>query len=174
VKAKIRALITLSILCVFLALAYVLLPSGKSARGAQANVGQSLVITDFHVSELLALAISNGYGPFGILNNPEGVAAVSDIVGSFSAAQMRAIIYLACNLTGIRRLDSLPEPEDITKSLSFFTLILTGDREYVFALLRKSPVSEDYLLFSQEHQAIFLIPESDAQWFLRSAEDFLE
>jgi hypothetical protein len=87
---------------------------------------------------------------------------------------MRAFVYLACNLTGTRRLDTPPEAGDLANHLAIFTLIMTGGREYGFALLRKSPVSDDYLLFSEEHQAIFLISESHAQWFLRSAKDFLE
>lgn len=175
-KAKIRALIILSILCVFLASAYALLPSGQASaagRGA-ANFGIPLIITDFHVSELLALALSNSRGPFGILNNPQGITAVSDVDGYFSAAQMRAFVYVVCNLRGTRRLDILPEPEEIANSLAHFSLILTGYREYRFALLRRSPVSDEYLLFSQEHQAIFLVSEPTAQWFLRGAGDFME
>ena len=171
-KAKLRALIVLLSLCVIFALLYALLPGGKPAP-AVAESAEVTFITDIHVGELLALAVTNSYGSFGILNSPDGIRVVSDTEGQFSTSQLRAFVYIACHLTG-RSLDILPEVDDIVNSLARFTLILTGGREYHFAVLRKSPVGEDYFLFSEEHQSIFRIANTDAELFLRSAGDFLE
>jgi hypothetical protein len=188
VKAKIRVLIILLILCVFLAAFYALLPSGSgglpagglsagragdgaSPAGAGADAG--FTITDIPAGEVHALAISNGRGLFGVLNGPGGVIAVSDEEGPFDAAEMRALVYMACHLRGIRRLDKISlSGADIADSLARLTIILTGGSEYNFAILRKSPVSDDYLLFSEEDQAVFLISASTAEWFLRNAADF--
>jgi len=176
VKAKLRALITLFLLCVILIFTYALIPGKKPAPagGKQESAENAVLITDIPVSELLALAITNANGSFGILNSPDGIKAVSDINGQFDTAEMRAFVYLACHLTGIRPLDILPKTDDIANSIARFSLILTGGREYKFAFLRKSPVNEDYLLFSEEHQAVFLVPASSAEWFLRGAGDFLK
>ena len=175
-KAKIRALIVLSILCICLALVYIFLPDGKPA--ATGNIGSNtdnpVVITDIPVSELLAIAISNSNGAFGILNNPDGITFVSDKAGSFSVSQMRAAAYTACHLPGIRDLKIIPEAQDIANSLSRFSLILTGGREQNFYILRKSPATDDYLLFSEERQTVFLVSPADAEWFLQGAEDFME
>lgn len=184
-KAKIRALIVLLILCVFLAALYALLPpasGGPGTRGGAAggaspaggNGDAVFTITDIPAGEVHALAISNSRGLFGVLNGPDGVIAVSDAEGPFDTAEMRALVYMVCHLTGTRRLDNFPlsDSADIANSLARLTIILTGGREYNFAILRKSPVSDDYLLFSEEDQAVFLIPESSAEWFLRSAADF--
>lgn len=175
-KAKIRALIVLSILCACLVLVYILLPKGKpvTAGSVSPNAESPAIITDIPVSELLAIAISNSNGAFGILNNPDGITLISDKTGSFSVSQMRATAYTACHLPGIRDLKIIPEAQDIANSLSRFTLILTGGREQNFYILRKSPVGDDYLLFSEEQQSVFLVSAADAEWFLQSAEDFLE
>ena len=175
-KAKVRALITLSFLCVAFIFIYALIPGGKSAPsgGGQKSSDETILITDIPVSELLALAITNNHGSFGILNSPDGIRAVSDTDAQFDAAQMRAFIYIACHLKGIRVLDILPEAGDIANSIARFSLILTGGREYHFAFLRKSPVGEDYLLFSEEHQSVFVVSGSNAEWFLSNAGDFPE
>ncbi|MDR2434976.1 MAG: hypothetical protein LBD47_10475 [Treponema sp.] len=173
-KTKIRALIILLILCVFLALIYALLPAeGDGSFPARGEGRDALsAITDIPAAEAQALAISNGRGLFGLLNGPGGVIAVSDMAGPFDAAEMRALLYLACHLKG-RRLDKFsPNAAALADSLARLSLILTGGREYNFALLRKSPVSDEYLLFSEEEQAVFLIPESSAEWLLRGAVDF--
>jgi hypothetical protein len=176
VKAKIRALIILLILCVFLAAVYALLPPAGSAglaAGGAADRDAGFAVTDIPAGEVHALAISNKRGLFGVLNGPNGVIAVSDEEGPFDAAEMRALVYMACHLRG-RRLDklSLSDSADIANSLARITIILTGGAEYNFAVLRKSPVGDEYLLFSEEEQAVFLISESSAEWFLRGAADF--
>ena len=175
-KAKIRALIILSILTVLLASAYVLIPDGRQSvsGGTQDKPGDAVVINDFPLGDLLALAITNSRGSFGILNKADSLTMVSDREGSFSIPEMRAITYLACHLEGIRRLDTVVGEADIKDPLAHFSLILEGGREYNYLILRKSPVSDDYLLFSEEDQCIFVISRSSAEWFLRSAEDFLE
>jgi len=173
VKAKVRALIILMSLCVIFGSIYVLLPSGKPAPSGRESADDAVLITDIPVGELLALAITSSRGTYGILNSPEGIKIVSDTDGEYSASQMRAFIYIACHLTG-RPLNILPEVDDIANSIVRFSLILTGGRENNFAILRKSPVGEDYFLFSEEHQSVFRISGSDAEWFLLNAGDFLE
>ena len=170
-KAKVRALIILSLLCVILGALYAFLPGEKTASGPESE--NAFLITDIPVSELLALAITNRHGSLGILNSPGGIRAVSDTQGDYDLSQLRALVYLACHLTG-RPLDIRAEADDIANSLARFSLILTGGREYYFAVLRQSPVNEDYFLFSEEAQAVFLVSGSEAQWFLKGAEDFLE
>jgi hypothetical protein len=172
VKAKLRALFILLILCVFLAALYALLP-GERAAPSPAPGDVLSAITDIPAGEARALAVSNGRGVFGLLNGPDGVTAVSDLDGPFDAAEMRALLYAACHLRG-RRLDGFPLPGAAAPgdSLARVTLILSGDREYNFTILRKSPVSGEYLLFFGEEQAVFLIPGSSAEWFLRGAADF--
>ena len=172
-KAKIRALIILLILCVFFALLYALLPGKKPAPAELQGADETFLITDIPVSEVLAMAVSNSYGSFGILNSPDGIRAVSHIDGQYSASQLRAFVYIASHLSG-RLLDIEIGLDDIANSIARITLILTGSREINFAILRKSPVGEDYFLFSEEHQSVFRISGTYAEWFLYSAEDFLE
>jgi hypothetical protein len=166
-KAKLRALILLLILCAAMAAGYVLLP-GSSPQGAAPTL---LKITDIPVGELKALALSNSLGVFGILNGPEGLSAVSETSLTFDVAQMRALAYAACHLNGIRRLDTfdLQEPY-IENPLARFTLILTGGRDSNFAILQKSPVGGEYLLFSEDEQCVFLISGSSAELFLAPME----
>ena len=171
-KAKVRALIILLSLCVIFGLTYALLPGERQAP-VRESADDAILITDIPVGELLALAVTNSNGSFGILNSPDGIRFVTDTDGSFSASQMRALVYLACHLTG-RTLDIPPTADDIANSIARYTLILTGGSEINFAVLRKSPVGEDYFLFSEDHQSIFRISGKDAEWFLSSAEDFLE
>ena len=177
-KAKIRALIIIFIFCIFFAVTFVLLPSGRQVPGNRTTRDPNdtaLMITDIPVSEIQALALSNSYGSFGIINNPAGIAAVSNLAGTFNIQEMRALVYMAGHLPGLRRLDnfSLPDAAYIANSLARFTLILAGGHENNFAILQKSPVSDDYLLFFEEQQSVFLISRSNAELFLRSPEDFL-
>ena len=178
-KAKIKALVTLLVLCVFLALTFALLPPGANApeRPGSASAGPTesaaFPLTNIPVSEIQALAISNIHGSYGIINSPDGITAVSDTGVNFSVQEMRALVYLAGHLTATRHLDTfLPKAEDIANSLARFTLILSGGRENNFAILRKSPVSDEYLLFFEEQQSVFLVSAADAEWFLRSAAEF--
>jgi hypothetical protein len=177
VKAKIRALIILLILCLFLAALYTLLPAGSGGPSPVRRDSPDTVvtITDIPAGEMQALAITNGGGIFGVLNGPGGVTAVSNRAGPFDDAKMRALVYMACHLTGIRRLDKLAPPDDgdMANSLARFTLILTGNREYNFAILRENPVGDGYFLFFAEEKSLFLIPGASAEWFLRKDTDFL-
>jgi hypothetical protein len=175
-KAKLKALLTLFIIAVLLATAYIIIPSRNTRQLliAEESIGESIIVTNFAVSELLAIALTNEHGAFGILNNPEGITLVRGAEGNYSSAQMRAFVYLACNLKAASRLDIIPESNDIANALAFFSLILSEGREYGFVLLQQSLVTSDYLLFSYEHQAVFLISQQDAAWFLRSSNDFFE
>ena len=177
-NAKIKALIILTIVCIFLGIIFALLPSENSHpdNRAQRNTNDApVMITDIPVGEIQALAVTNSHGSYGIINSPNEITVVSDLDGVFSTQEMRALIYLAAHLPGIRRLDSfsLPDAADIENSLSRFTLILTGGHENNFAILRESPVSDEYLLFFEEQQSTFLISRSSAELFLRNPEDFL-
>jgi hypothetical protein len=162
-NTKLRALVILLILCAALAAGYVLLP-GSAPQDASSS---SVTINDIPVGELKALALSTSQGIFGILNGPDGLSAVPEASLTFDEAQMRALVYAACHLTGIRRLDTFSLQEsDIENPLARVTLILTGDRESNFAILRKSPVGSEYLLFSEDEQCVFLISASIAKLFL--------
>jgi hypothetical protein len=171
VKATIRALIVLFVLCVFLAALYALLPGEKAPQSAgiegPASPDESFTITDIPSGEIRALAISGSRGSFGVINRPEGPALV-DAEGVSDAGELGALLYLAGHLSGTRRLDALPlSAADIANSLVRITLILEGGSERRFAVLRKSPLDDGYLLFSEDEQRVYLIPESSAEWFLR-------
>ena len=171
-KAKLRALFVLLALCIFFALNLALLPSERPVPAALVT---GIMITNIPVSEVFALAITNSYGLFGILNSPEGITVLADLDGNFNAQEMRALIYLTANLPGLRRLDNFspPEADGIANSLARFTLILNGGMESNFTILQQSPVSDDYLLFFEEQGSLFLISRSTAEWFLRDPEDYL-
>jgi hypothetical protein len=176
-----RALVILFILCVFLTAAFILIPSEKAGGNAQGNAASgsaesTVPITDIPVSGIQALAITNAHGSYGIINSPDGISAVSDKSGNFSVKEMRALVFAAAHLRAMRRLDnySPPQAEDIEKSSARFTLILSDGRENNFAILQKSPVSDGYLLYFEEQKAVFLISQSNAEWFLRSAEELLD
>ena len=180
-KAKIRALAVLLILCISLALTYGLLPSAKppakpSDKAAAANAEQTITITDIPASEIQALAINNNHGTYGIINRPEGITVVPDTGANFSVRKMRALIYTASHLTGIRRLENytIPSDDEIKNSLARFSLILSDGRENNFAILKKSPATNDYLLFFEEAKSVFVVSRSNAEWFLRGIGDFLE
>ena len=175
-KAKIRAMIVLFVLCIFFTVTFALLPSGSQAAGRAARVAgdAALMITNIHVADIQAIAIANTYGLIGIINNPTGITVVSHLDGDFNAQHMRALVYFSGNLPGIRRLDNFPIPdaEEIENSLARFSLILTGGHEYNFAILRQSHISDDYFLFFEEQLSTFLISQSTAEWFLRDPESF--
>ena len=177
-KAKLRAFFVLFVLCMFLAASFALLPSGRPVPAAAAKAGQedaAIMVTNIHVGDVYALALTNRQGYFGIINNPEELTVISDLDGIFNIQEMRVLIYLSANLPALRSLDnfSLPTEEDIENSLARFTLILSGGFENNFAILQQSPVSDDYLLFFTEQQSMYLISPSTAEWFLRNPEDYI-
>ena len=177
-KTKLRALFVLLVLCMFLAAAFMLLPSGRPAPNFGARVNQEdavIIITDIHVGDVYAMALTNRQGYLGIINNPEEIIVISDMDGSFNNQEMRALIYLSANLPALRSLDnfSIPTEEDIENSLARFTLILNGGFENNFAIIQQSPVSNDYVLFFVEQQSMYLISPSTAEWFLRNPEDYI-
>ena len=178
-KAKIRALIVLAVLCVFLPVIYILIPDGKFAASKPGQpAGQNkppapVLITDIPVNEVKAMALSNEYVTLGILNTPEGITAMPGAGKPFSPEQMRALIYKACHLTALRLLDNhpLPQKSETEKAPARFSLILSDGREYNFILLGKSSVDNNYLLYSEGQESVFLISEENARWFLANADN---
>ena len=149
-KTKLRALFVLLCLCIFFAASFALLPSGRPVPAAVVSQEDTaIMITDIHVGDVYALALTNGQGYLGIINNPEEPMIISDLDGSFNIQEIRALIYLSANLPALRSLDnfSLPTEEDIANAFARFTLILSGGFENNFAILQQSPVSNDYVLF---------------------------
>ena len=175
-KAKIRALIILLSVLVLLAVCYVLLPPEKSPASDSTvqKTDSGIMITDIHVTELLALIITNSHGSFGILNEPDNISLISGTEGSFSVSYMRAAVYLACHLPGIRQLDMTPEAVDIANPLAAVSLFLADGSEQSFIILRKSPVGDNYLLYIADNQSVFLVSADNTGLFLAGTEDFPE
>ena len=169
-NVKVRALIITTTLAVLFTLAFLLFPQRKYLPADKTTQdGTPVIITDIPVSEVLALALYNNYGTFGILNSPDGVQAMSANEATLSLSQMRAIVYMASHLTGIRLLENYPLPgvTEIINSTARFTLILSDSHSYNFVILQKNSIGDGYILFFEEQKVIYLISDSTAECFLQ-------
>jgi hypothetical protein len=132
-------------------------------------------ITSIPVSEIGAAAVSNALVSYGLMNHPSGVEVVSDVYGNWSQQELRAFIGAACRLTGSRKLPdaSVAETLGLNDPLARVTLIKTDGTNVKFSVLSRSEISGEYYVFSEEHQAVYMVSAADAEIFLRSESAFL-
>jgi hypothetical protein len=100
---------------------------------------------------------------------------VSGASGDYSASELRAFVYAACHLSGTREIKdlSLAESLGINNPLARVTLIKTDGAEVRLSILSRNAVTGEYYLFSEDHQAIYMIPASSAEIFLESERAFM-
>lgn len=174
-KAKRRAITALSAACLLLlaCTAALALYTPRGAQDAQAG-GTVYEITNIPVGEIRAVAVSNAEAIYGLMQSGGEITMVSDVQGVYSAAELRALVYAACHLTGKREIRDLSAAEQygINSPLARITLIRSDGGEVNLSLLSQNPIDGSYFLFSEEKQAIYLIPPGEAELFLRREKDF--
>lgn len=158
------------LLCTGLLAVYV--PQGETG----AKQGDTIYsITNVPVDQVQAIAVSNDRAVFGLLLTGTDIELITQQPGAYSQSELRAFVYATCHLTGNQENKDLSDIQSygFDTPLSRVTLILADGSEVNFAILRQSGMGDSYYLFSEEKQAIYLIPAMDAQLFLRSESDFL-
>lgn len=132
-------------------------------------------ITRMPLAQLAAVSVKNSKAAFAVMQTAEGLEMVSANGGAYDAAQLRALLYAACNLTGSRRITdrSAFERYGLSAPRAGVTLYLSDGGTRSFSILAENPLDGGSYLHWQEEDAVYLVPGLVAELFLRSEADFL-
>lgn len=173
-RAKIRAARILSILCLCLGAAVFLLWRYTPAVSGAVQQPDVHEIINIPVGEVTAIAVTNDKASFGVMQKGNVLEVVSPVQGSYDHSQLRTLIYAACHLTGSRK-NSDPESwkdYGYGNAQSVVSLFRQDGSVESFTVLMQSPIDQNYYVFSESQQAVYLVSKQDAQLFLRAEKDF--
>ncbi len=173
-RTKIKAVRLLSLLCLCFGAASMLLWRYTPATVGQADQTAVYEITDIPVSEITAVAITNKQASFGVMQKEGALEVVSDTEGSYDQAQLRALVYAASHLTGSRK---NTDPESWAgygygDAQAVVSLFRQDGSTVSFAVLMQNPIDQNYYVFSEDEQAVFLVSQKDVELFLRGDREF--
>ena len=176
-KNKQRAVLVLSLCALVLGGALIALWREPTIPGRQEERPAETLysITQIPLTSLVAVRIKNPQSTYAVLQTPEGIEVITSTSARFDNAQLRTLLYAACNLSSTRKITDtsvfsqygmdIPEAE--------FSLVLTDGSERYYQLLTHDPVEGNRYLYSKADNAIYLLPAQVAALFLRSEQDFL-
>ena len=173
-RAKVYAVRILSVLCICFGIAAVML--WRYTPNTVASQADTAVypITEIPVGEIAAIAITNQKASFGVMLQNGVIEVVSDIQGNYDQSQLRALCYAVGHLNGSRKNTDQKSWQGfgIESPLARVTIFKTDGQSENFAVLSQNPIDQNYYLFSETHQAVYLISKREAELFLRQEEDF--
>ncbi len=174
-KTKIKAVKILAVLCLCFGAATLLLWRYAPAAAGETQDTAVYEITNIPVGEITAVGVTNGKASFGVMQQGgQPLEMVSNVKGSYDQAQLRALIYAACHLTGSRK-NTDPdswEAYGYGSPQAMVSLFKADGTTVNFAILTQNPIDQNYYVFSQDEQAVYLVSKKEAELFLREEKDF--
>jgi len=132
-------------------------------------------VTDFSVADVAAVMIKNEKASYAIMQSGAQVEMITTIPGSYDPSQMRALLYASSAITSSRKI------EDETQFAQYgfdapraqVTVYLADGSAEVLSVLENNPLDESCYLYSQAHNAVYLVSSDITDLFLRTEQDFL-
>ena len=177
-KAKKIAVLSLVIVNVLLVSWLSLLLAGRQdAPQAAVQTPEAVIhaVTDFSVADVAAIMIKNESASYAIMQSGAQVEMITAVPGSYDPSQMRALIYAASSITSSRKI----EDESAFAQYGFdspraqVTVYLADGTSEVLSVLADNPLDASCYLYSQAHNAVYLVSSDITNLFLRSEQDFL-
>lgn len=177
-KAKKRAVFALlivnALLCAWLAC---LLANAKTSPQIAVQAPEAVIhaVTDFSVADVAAVMIKNQNASYAVMQNGAQIEMITAVPGSYDPSQMRALVYASSSITSSRKI----EDETLFAQYGFdnpraqVTIYLADGSAEVLSVLEDNPLDASCYLYSQNHNAIYLVSSDVTSLFLRSEQDFL-
>ena len=177
-RAKKIAVISLLIVNVLLGgwLAF-LLAGAQDAPQAAVQTPETIIhtVTDFSVADVAAVMVKNQNASYAIMQSGTQIEMITAVPGSYDPSQMRALVYAGSSITSSRKI----EDEASFAQYGFdspraeVTIYLADGSTEVLRVLEDNPLDASCYLYSQAHNAIYLVSSDITSLFLRSEQDFL-
>ncbi|MEO7242758.1 MAG: DUF4340 domain-containing protein [Variovorax sp.] len=138
-----------------------------------------IAINRLPVSDIAAVAVTNGRGAYGFIVAPDGaiqLLAQPQIAGADDARdEMQAFIFQMSKLSASR---ALPSPGDLSpyglaEPQAQVSLFLRDGRKLRLQLGHASPTGDQYYLRKEGDKQVFLIGKLNAELMLRARTDYL-
>lgn len=177
-KAKKNAVLILlivnALLCTWLAF---LLSGTKDTPQAAVQTPETVIhsVTDFSVADVAAVMVKNQTASYAIMQSGTQIEMITAVPGSYDPSQMRALVYASSSITSSRKI----EDESAFAQYGFdnpraqVTIYLADGSSEVLSVLEDNPLDASCYLYSQAHNAIYLVSSDVTSLFLRSEQDFL-
>lgn len=177
-KAKRIAVVSLLIVNLLLgSWLTLLLLDASSAPEAAAPAPETVIhaVTDFSVADVAAVMIKNANASYAIMQSGTQLEMLTAVPGSYDSSQMRALVYASSTITSSRKI----EDESAFAQYGFenpraeVTIYLADGTSEVLKVLEDNPLDASCYLYSQAHNAVYLVSSDVTSLFLRSEQDFL-
>ena len=177
-KTKKIAALSLLIVNVLLGAWLALLLAGRQAAPQAAVTAPEAVIhtvTDFSVADVAAIMIKNQSTSYAIMQNGTQVEMLASVPGNYDPGQMRALVYAVSSITSSRKIEdeSTFTQYGFSSPRAQVTIYLADGSAEVLSVLEDNPLDASCYLYSQAHNAVYLVSSSVTDLFLRSEQDFL-
>ncbi len=177
-KSKKIAVLSLVIVNILLgAWLSLLLADRQNAPQAIVQTPEAVIhaVTDFSVADVAAIMIKNESASYAVMQSGAQVEMITAAGGSYDPSQMRALIYAASSITSSRKI----EDESTFAQYGFdhpraqVTIYLADGTSEVLNVLEDNPLDASCYIYSQAHNAVYLVSSDVTSLFLRSEKDFL-
>lgn len=173
-RRKARAARALLAVLIALVICYFCLSPKPAPGDAPSQAPEGYAITAVAVADAAAISIQNERAAFAVMQEGGSFEVVSDVQGNYDDAQLRALMYAACNLTGT---DKESDPTafagygmDLPRAR--VQLILRDGSRRSFLLLARDPLKARDYLYDEQTNAVYALGAAVGDLFTRAPIDF--